>query len=143
MSRTAYEKTTWVDKTTPVNAANLNKIENALKQVDTEALDLATRVGGLEATSGSGSGAEDLVTLKADVTKLKEDVLTKAAANHTHTEFSTYDAYEARIKAIEDLGLVAALKAITDRLDALELAMTTHTHEVLAGESNAATTSTK
>lgn len=140
MSRTAYEKTIWVDKTTPVNAANLNKIENALKQVDTEALDLATRVEGLEATSGSGSGAEDLATLKTDVANLKEDILTKAASDHTHTEFTAYDGYEARIKAVEDLGLVAALKAITDRLDALELAMETHTHETVAGTTSAGNT---
>ena len=140
MPREAYTKTTWVDKSTPVNALNLNKIENAIKQVDSETLDLITRVEGLEATSGSGSGAEDLVKLKEDVAKLKEDVTAKAASDHTHSEFTTYNEHENRIKAIENLNLATALQNITDRLTALESAMQNHTHETLAGTTSAGTT---
>ena len=138
MARTAYEKTVWVDKSTPVNAANLNKIEDALSQVDSEVISLDGRVAGLEALGGSGEGATELVALREQVESLQEAVTGKADGDHTHTEFATYDAYEARIKALEESGLADALQSITDRLTALEEAMTTHTHETLAGETNAA-----
>lgn len=49
----SYEKTNWINDQTPINADNLNKIENQLETSDTDIADLDSRVGTNETNIGT------------------------------------------------------------------------------------------
>lgn len=44
--KSIYIKTTWIDNKTPINAANMNKIENALSNITTSAISYSDLVKG-------------------------------------------------------------------------------------------------
>ena len=67
--KNTYSKTKWVDNKTPVNADNLNKIENAINKLFVEAVDKDTIVEG----DGINVSKNDGVKINVDNTVLRSD----------------------------------------------------------------------
>lgn len=95
--RTTYEPTTWIDsnkehgiKGTPLNATNLNKMEQAIAAIDTAQAALEERVSSMT-PSGDGSGLTQeqiqlLTSVQESLRTLQESVdnLTEKFNNHVH-----------------------------------------------------------
>lgn len=116
----AYNKTNWIDNETDVNAKNLNNLEEGVKTLDVELVELKNDVAGKAADNHT----------HAELEALQNAVNEKAPSNHKHTDL------EDRIKAVEDrpAGETVDLKPLTDRVVAVEeaipgLALKDHTHE--------------
>ena len=67
--KNTYSKTKWVDNKTPVNADNLNKIENAINKLFVEAVDKDTIIEG----DGINVSKNDGVKINVDSTVLRSD----------------------------------------------------------------------
>lgn len=52
----SYNPTTWVDGETPINAANLNKLEQGLKQVSEQSVDTNAAVSAVLAALPTWNG---------------------------------------------------------------------------------------
>lgn len=116
----AYNKTLWVDDVTDVNAKNLNNIEEGVKTLDTELVEIKNSV----------DAKASKVHTHAEIEALEVAVESKSPSDHGHKDLSD------RIKAVEDrpAGEVVDLKPLTDRVTAVEEALpgkadADHTHE--------------
>lgn len=70
----SYTKTTWENGVTPVNASNMNKIENELETLDSDKLDAtkaAIRSAGGLVTATASLPAEELVGLGTDNNQIR------------------------------------------------------------------------
>lgn len=67
--KNTYSKTKWIDNKTPVNADNLNKIENAINKLFVEAVDKDTIIDG----DGISVSKNDGVKINVDNTVLRSD----------------------------------------------------------------------
>ena len=84
----AYNRTTWVDNSTPaINATNLNNIETGLVDVDTRLTSAESDIISIEGNIASNAG--DIATNIADITAL-ETQLTGALIVRTGTFSGTW-----------------------------------------------------
>lgn len=120
----AYNKTLWVDNETDVNATNLNNLEDGVKTLDVEILEI----------KGSIAGKAAAVHEHAEIAALQVEVAGKALAVHTHEDLET------RILAVESrpAGEATDLAPLTARVLAVEEALpgkaaADHTHAEFDG----------
>ena len=91
--KTAYNKTRWVDNSTPVNAENLNNIENGISGLYSNALGLS------ELIEGNGIEIKNKVS-----DHIKTDILIITTIIHADTVKSEINAwYSGAIISIDDL----------------------------------------
>lgn len=90
----AYTPTTWVDGSTPVNAANLNKIEQGVDVADQAAVDAAAAAAAAQ-TTANGAIPKTLVDAKGDLLVASADNVLARLAKGPDGQVLTADAAQA------------------------------------------------
>lgn len=113
--KTIYVKTTWIDNKTPVNAANMNKIENAIADLYSNALTAS------EITNGDGINVS-ITKDKAVEISVSNSVMKSETCDSVEVVVGDLDSYELRkLYLVLDSGTKKLKKIIMNGVNIYEV----------------------